>query len=107
MTIAQFKKLAEKRFAYCLDLMVNAKHKEYSRNDDKLYNFKRAGHILNITPEKALAGMLSKHLVSVLDIADESGMENIVPKKLDEKISDAINYLVLLEALIKERQDYL
>lgn len=107
MTIQDFEILAKERFAYCLNLMCGEKHKEYSRYDDKLHNFKKAAEIKgNITPETALIGMLMKHIVSVLDMVDDLENYQILPSKryLTEKIGDAICYHVLLEALITERR---
>ncbi len=96
--------------------VLSAKSDEYSTESDKLHNFKRAGAMLNCSPEKALVGMWTKHIISILDIVDETeykcGTEvdcfpGFDPEKyidrLEEKIGDAINYLILLEALIKER----
>lgn len=87
--------------------MINtlmSKSKEYSTKDDKLHNFKRAAKESNTSPEKALLGMLLKHRISVLDMVDNLD-EGILPTRalVDEKFGDYINYLVLLEALIKER----
>ena len=81
------------------------KSKEYSRNDDKLHNFKRAGELLGTTPERALLGMMTKHLISVIDIVDDIEFVGEIPteEKLSEKIGDSINYLLLLEGLIRER----
>lgn len=107
MKIEDFEILAKERFAYCLNLMCGEKHKEYSRHDDKLYNFKKAAEIrANITPETALVGMMMKHIVSVLDMVDdiENYQEPPTERFLTEKITDSINYLVLLEALIFERR---
>ena len=103
MILEDFKILTVERFRACLDLMCGKKNDEYSRNNDKLHNFKVAGRILNQTPEQALVGMWLKHLVSVFDIVDD--LPNLPPDEtLNEKITDSINYLVLLEALIKERK---
>lgn len=83
---------------------LSNKSNEYSTDEDKLHNFKRAAIEANTSPEKALMGMLLKHRISILDIIDKLD-KGILPAKalLDEKIGDYINYLVLLEALIKER----
>lgn len=80
---------------------LQRKAAEYA-SQDRLYNFKRAAEFMRTTPEKALLGMLSKHFVSVLDLIEE----RIPATKamIDEKVGDAINYLILLEALLKEKQ---
>ena len=56
-----------------------------------------------ISPETALIGMWTKHVVSIMDICDN--IENKVPpvEIIEEKIGDAINYLILLEAMLKDR----
>ena len=104
MKTESFAILTLDRFNKCLELMVGQKNQEYSRNDDKLHNFKVAGRIKNETPEKALWGMYIKHLVSVMDMIgdlDSGKLPNI--EALWEKITDSINYLMLLEGLITER----
>jgi hypothetical protein len=104
LTIEDFEKLARKRFDYCLNLMIGEKHKEYSRNNDKLHNFKVAGRMKGETPERALIGMEIKQRVSIIDIVNDLDKGELPRLEvLAEKISDEINYMVLLEALIKER----
>lgn len=84
--------------------VLGAKADEYATDRDRLHNFKRAGQLLNCSPERALIGMLTKHLVSILDIVDnvESGKKPTVGL-WDEKIGDVINYCVLLDGLVNER----
>lgn len=94
--------ILEKRIEKIKTVLGN-KAKEYSSYKDRLHNFKVAARIQNTTPEKAAFGMALKHLVSVMDIIENT------PKKpskemVDEKIGDLINYLVLIEALLLEDQ---
>jgi hypothetical protein len=102
MTNEDFDKLLEES----IDLIRNtlsSKGKEYGRGD-RLHNFKVAGRRLNCTPERALIGMKEKHCVSVMDIVDD--LDNgVLPTMqiLKEKILDETNYLILLNALIRER----
>ena len=96
--------LAAKRFQACQDILA-AKSAEYSRSGDKLHNFKRAAALLDCSPEKALVGMMSKHIVSVLDIVDDIEAGGLPDEALvSEKIGDLVNYSILLEALITERR---
>jgi hypothetical protein len=84
--------------------VLNEKSKEYASAGDRLHNFKRAGLMQGVTPEKALVGMLVKHLVCVMDMVDDIERGNIFwYGQWDEKIGDSINYLCLLEALAVER----
>jgi len=84
--------------------VLGAKGKEYSRDADRFSNFKTAGRRLNTTPERALLGMREKHEVSILDIISDLDNEKLPTEALlEEKIGDSINYLILLEGLLKER----
>ena len=108
MKVADFKVLTEGRFSTCKSLMFGYKDKEYTRGDDKLHNFKRAGMVLGVSPEEALLGMMSKHVVSVLDMtADVIAGNHPIQALIDEKFSDLHNYFFLLEGLIRERSERL
>jgi hypothetical protein len=80
--------------------ILTSKAKEYAHGD-RLYNFKRAAEIERATPAKSLFGMLTKHLVSVIDMVE--GNLETPPAMVNEKIGDLINYLILLEAVFKEK----
>lgn len=99
-----FKPIVEHRFGQCQQLL-NCKATEYSGKVDRLEQFKIAARVMGCTPEEALYGMWSKHLASVIKIIEET-REGKAPSKLtiNEKFSDAINYLVLLEGLLEERR---
>ena len=79
------------------------KAEEYATHD-RFHNFKRAASMDNETPERALKGMWKKHLVSVFDMIDklDKGITP-TPELIDEKIGDSINYLILLEGLLRKR----
>ena len=99
-----FNEIMEKRIEL-IRKVLQKKQQEYTlTNDDRFHNFKRQSAILNITPEKALLGNWTKHLASILDIVDKID-KNVLPSNemLEEKIGDLVNYLILLEAMIKER----
>ena len=100
MNSKQFEDILSKR----LDSIKNtlsSKSKEYASFDDRLYNFKRAAQLQNVTPQAALLGMMTKHLVSVLDLIEGKSTPSI--SIIDEKIGDTINYFILLEAVLKEQ----
>ncbi|MDX9917288.1 MAG: hypothetical protein RBT15_04655 [Gudongella sp.] len=77
------------------------KQKEYS-TEDKLHNFRISAQIQNITMEQALAGMLSKHTVSIYDMIASGDRYSV--EKWDEKINDHIVYFLLLRAIIEEKR---
>ena len=98
-----FNSVLDRRITLCREVL-SGKSKEYARDEDKLHNFKRAALLENCTPEKALRGMFTKHIISVYDIIDDIEKGTIPTQHLlDEKIGDSINYLILLEALVNER----
>lgn len=103
MDFKRFNNAVQERIAEYVLLMV-PKGEEYSRKGDRLHNFKVAGRIDGITPEKALRGMDLKHRTSIADIIDDIE-EGKLPslKVLAEKMNDSHVYLHLLEALIVER----
>lgn len=101
MTNKEFSDLLENRFTKTRDVLAK-KASEYARGD-RLSNFKRAAGAMGCTPEQALIGMMMKHIVSIIDcVNDKASGKNISTAMWDEKIGDAVNYLHLLEGLIKE-----
>ena len=104
MKAEDFEIVLEKRIK-SIKGVLGAKAGEYASGDDRLHNFKIAARIENVTPEKALKGMMVKHEVSIQDLIryTEESPEKITEYLINEKIGDCINYLILLEALLKER----
>ena len=103
MTDKDFDGIVERRIAAIREILL-VKAKEYARNGDRLHNFKRASALLKCTPERALCGMLTKHIISVYDMVDDLERGVWTARSVwDEKIGDMINYAILLEALIEER----
>jgi len=101
MTPQDFDKLVECRVEL-IKTTLKSKGKEYATSGDRLHNFNRAANMLGITREKALVGMWTKHIISVLDIIDEFNVHKPTEELINEKIGDSICYLVLLEAMLKE-----
>lgn len=102
MIQSEFNKVLNETIELCKNTL-NAKAEEYARGD-RLHNLKRAGEKRHMTPEKALLGMQVKHEVSIDDMIDDLDSNILNPMELwDEKIKDAINYYILLRALIVER----
>ena len=98
MTTADFERIFEEQINRSRSVLVS-KAKEYA-TEDRLHTFKVAAALEGKTPEQALAGMMAKHTVSVYDMA-ESGLA--YPIELwQEKITDHINYLFLLNAIVRE-----
>jgi hypothetical protein len=82
-----------------------SKASEYATAGDRLHNFKRAAQLRSADPAETLLGMMVKHWVSVEDLVQRhiGRATPAPPGMVDEKIGDAINYLILLEALLKDQ----
>lgn len=104
MLVTQFNALLKQRLAKA-EAVLGSKAAEYATDDDRLHNFKVAARYDDESPEKALWGMLKKHLVSLQDMinATEKHAAHHPLEMIDEKVGDSINYLILLEAIMKER----
>lgn len=106
MKTIEFDAVIERRLELSKQILIN-KAKEYAKGDNKMHNFDKASQITGECREKALFGFFLKHLVSVIDIIDDMNKNTYIPSKelTDEKIGDAINYLLLLEASIENKRN--
>lgn len=101
MNSADFVDALDEQVKICEE-MLGAKAAEYATDDDRLHNFKVAAALKGETPKQALAGMMAKHTVSIYDmIRDDVDAPMVV---WIEKISDHLNYLFLLKALVVEEK---
>lgn len=97
MKTETFNSIIESQIKRSTEVLVN-KAKEYA-TEDRLHNFKVVAEEQGTTPIQALAGMMCKHTVSVYDMC-RSGEYPI--ELWSEKITDSINYLLLLRAMVEE-----
>ena len=86
-----------------INRVLNSKADEYATDGSAFYNFERAGQVNSESPKKALWGMATKHLVSVIDMVESD--EYFDEDYIDEKIGDLINYLILLEGILKNETE--
>lgn len=97
----EFNNIVTKQMKKCWETLFN-KRNEYSVQGDRLSHFKKAAAVMDSTPEGALFGMLSKHLISLSDMCMDKRKH---PKEVwSEKITDSINYLLILAAIVEEEQ---
>lgn len=100
MDLKTFAEIFEDQFATS-DQMLNAKRKEYANeNVDVLHNFRKAAHLEGTTLREALAGVMVKHTVSLYDMMHEDVCRPM--EVWEEKITDHLNYLILLKAIVIE-----
>ena len=97
MNSEQFEKIIEDQIETCKGILLK-KAGEYATGGDRLHNFKAAAGMMGCAPTAALAGMMAKHTISIYDMC-RSG--HSYPLELwNEKITDHINYLLLLKAAV-------
>ncbi len=90
--------------AACKELL-SKKGDDYSGREDRLLNFKRLGNELNLPPRQVLWVYLRKHLDAITSYVRDGKLESC--ESLRSRVTDAINYLVLLECLrMDETQDW-
>lgn len=82
--------------------VLGSKAAEYADDGDRLHNFKQAAHLEGCTEEQALGGMMGKHTVSIYDMIRTG--EHYTLAQWSEKINDHVNYLILLKAIVIEKQ---
>ncbi len=93
----------EKQVVRCAETLQR-KTKEYTGdNPDRLSAFKVAAAMQGCSPERALAGMMAKHIVSIYDMC-YADRQTFNMEVWDEKITDTLNYLYLLRGIVEEGQ---
>ena len=79
--------------------VLKEKAEGHSTDEDVLHNFRVAAGLQGCSVTQALAGMMTKHTVSVYDMINSG--QSYAPAVWDEKIGDLINYLLLLRVAVK------
>lgn len=105
-----FLERAEKQFQYCL-VTMKTKGLEYMAGDnDRFSNFKRIARKYGVPTELVCAIYMEKHLDSITNFIRLRCYENKVKdieltEPIGGRITDAINYLTLLEGIISEEAE--
>lgn len=106
MNIEIFDDVIRQQLDLCLNTLVTKGH-EYAPHEraadyDRLSDFKRAASIQNCTPAQALLGMMTKHIISIYRMVSDD--EPCTEALWSEKITDAMNYLLILKAIVREEK---
>lgn len=101
MTHEEFDKVVNSELDYVKTLLCS-KSKEYDFGQDRFHSFKVGGNLQGISQEKCLLGYLTKHIISIYDMCNE--IENFSYEKFQEKVTDYINYGLLLLGMIAEEK---
>lgn len=100
MDLKNFDNVANLQLAHCVDLLTQ-KRGEYAPDYDVLQNFKDAAAMNGNSSAEALWGYVTKQLVSVKNMVHQD-TTNFSMTHWDEKLTDIINYMVLLKAIVIE-----
>lgn len=101
MDSERFAEIVDLQLNLCKDVLVD-KAREYA-TEDRLHNFKVAADLQGVDLLEACAGMMAKHTVSIYDMCGSE--EEFSAAQWDEKITDHINYLIILRAIVFEMFD--
>lgn len=97
MNVTDFNNLVEEQFNICRAIL-ETKGKEYAPDEgDRLSAFKTAADVLHRTPVQALGGQMSKHTISLFEMIENNCEDQDLWL---EKLTDQINYLLLLKGLL-------
>lgn len=99
MTGEEFTAFLESRIALIRETL-DGKAKEYGSEDDRLKNVTRGCQIAGQTSTAYIWSLLTKHLECTREIAHGRLSDEFA----EEKIGDAINWLIILEAQITEER---
>jgi len=97
----RFNETVNNQFNRCLHVL-DRKGDEYVFGTDRLEFCKNTAREQDITPKQALWGMASKHITSIGGMCKNGSMSMPL---WNEKITDSINYLLLLKALVEEEAE--
>ena len=82
------------------DGLLTVKGADYTRHDpDRLSNFKNNAKGIGLTPEQVWAVYFMKHIDAIMSYVKTGKLES---EALTGRLDDAINYLYLFEALVKD-----
>jgi len=84
--------------------IMSEKQPEYTnKNKDVLANFKKTAEQLGLQPMEVWGVFFNKHIQAILSHAHNPGMHQAEP--IESRYADAINYLYLGFALLKENNE--
>ncbi len=101
MNTDQFNDILNVQIKRVQDVLV-VKAKEYA-TEDRLANFKVGAALQGISVPQCVSNYMAKHTVSIFEMVKSGKPYSI--DLWDEKITDHINYLILLRAALIENVD--
>lgn len=104
MTVPERLKIAEDTFNECIKTF-QVKGEAYASNKDSLSNFKRNAERLNMSMFQIWAVYFNKHVDSVNNAIAQNPFAPVDKSEgLESRVTDLINYAMLLKCLLIEQQ---
>lgn len=101
MTNKQFELIFDEIIAKCHELLVSKGH-DYTYGEDRLSNFKEIAIDTGVAPMQVWYVYFSKHISAIKTYFRNNKLES---EPIESRLFDAINYLILGYALIKENKN--
>lgn len=100
MNTTEFNQVLEDQIQRCKDTLIK-KGDEYA-TEDRLHNFHAGAGLCQRSPEEVCASFMLKHIVSIYDMCRDASAGKSHPLTIwNEKLGDAINYMLLLSAIVR------
>jgi len=99
MNQKRFNEIVEDTLKRCKDVL-GVKQDEYNLTEDRFDTFKMGAGLTGWKEDQVLLGFVTKHLISIISMINSD--QQFTKDRVDEKIGDAINYLLLLRGLWEE-----
>lgn len=99
------KQTTKEQFNLCEQVLFKKRQEYAGPQNDNLDAFRKAGALQGSSSRAALAGMMAKHTVSVFDMC-QAPIGAFSKEQWEEKITDHINYLILLKQLLYAEGDF-
>ena len=103
MIVGRFNEIVTEQLGHCVTVL-DKKGREYAYSSDRLDHFKISAIEQDIRPEQALWGMAAKHITSLSSMC-KSNAAGYTKEVWREKITDTMNYMILLWALVQETEE--
>ena len=98
----KFNALLDEQLERCRNLLVK-KNEEYATNTDRLSNFRQPSSLMRMHPAEVAFCYDAKHIASIQKIVHELSEGKVPSKEMwQEKITDYINYGLLMNACVME-----
>lgn len=88
----------EKQFERCKELLEKKGH-DYTDGIDRYFNFTSIAKHLDVSPFQVWSIYFLKHIYAITTFCARGRVES---EPLEDRITDAINYLLLLKGMLKE-----